>query len=108
MKCLTILYPNEPNVKFDFDYYKNHHMPLFMGLFGKLIKRVELRKGVMSPTSDKLPYIATLNIWFEDEDEAAFMEGDEKHRSTLLPDVKNYTNVLPIIQKDSVFAVAAN
>jgi len=102
MKCLTILYPNEPNVRFDFDYYKNHHMPLFLGLFGNLIKRVELRKGIMSPTADKLPYIATLNIWFEDE--KAFMEGDEKHRATLLPDVKNYTNVLPIIQEDDVFA----
>ena len=105
MKCLTILYPNEPNVKFDFAYYENHHMPLIMSLFGNLIKRIELRKGVMSPTADKLPYVATLNIWFEDE--AAFMAADEKHRSTLLPDVKNYTNVLPVIQEDEIFAVKA-
>ena len=103
MKCLTILYPNEPDVRFDFDYCKNHHMPLVMSLFGNLIKRIELRKGEMSPTADKLPYIATLNIWFEDE--AAFMEGDEKHRATLLPDVKNYTNVIPTVQKDDIFAV---
>ena len=103
MKCLTILYPNEPDVRFDFDYYKNHHMPLIMSLFGNLIKRIELRKGEMSPTGGKLPYIATLNIWFEDE--KAFMEGDEKHRATLRPDVKNYTNAMPTIQKDEIFAV---
>ncbi len=106
MKCLTILYPNTPDIKFDFDYYKNHHMPLIMSLFGKLIKRIELRKGIMSPTADKLPYIATLNIWFEDE--KAFMEADEKFRPTLLPDVKNYTNVLPTIQEDDIFAVTTS
>jgi uncharacterized protein (TIGR02118 family) len=104
MKTLTILYPNGPDVKFDFDYYKNKHLPLVMSLFGKLIKRFELRKGLMSPTSDTLPYVAVVNIWFEDE--AAFMEADEKHRSTLFPDVKNYTNVIPIIQKDDLYAVA--
>jgi len=103
MKCLTILYPNTENTKFNFDYYKNHHLPLIMSLFGNLIKRIELRKGIMSPTADKLPYIATLNIWFEDE--AAFMAADEKHRPTLLPDVQNYTNTLPVIQEDDLFAV---
>ena len=106
MKCLTILYPNTADVKFNFDYYKNHHLPLIMSLFGSLIKRIELRKGIMSPTADKLPYIATLNIWFEDE--AAFMAADAKHRPTLRPDVQNYTNATPVIQEDEVFAVVAN
>jgi uncharacterized protein (TIGR02118 family) len=104
MKSLTILYPNGDDVRFDFDYYKDHHLPLVMKLFGPLIKRFELRKGLKSPTADKLPYIAVVNIWFEDE--AAFMAADEKHRPTLLPDVKNYTNVMPIIQEDDLFAVA--
>ena len=34
------------------------------------------------------------------------MAADEKHRPTLLPDVKNYTNVLPVIQEDDIFAIA--
>ena len=103
MHSLTILYPNGDDVRFDFDYYKNHHLPLVMSLFGSLIKKFELRKGVRTPDGGKPPHIAVVNIWFEDE--AAFMEADAKHRPTLVPDVPNYTNVMPTIQQDSIFAV---
>src|SRR5690242_7849627 len=32
--CLTILYPNKEDAKWDVDYYRAHHMPLIMKLYG--------------------------------------------------------------------------
>ena len=44
-ECMTIVYQNGPDVRFNFDYYVNTHMPLIMRLYGKSISRFELRRG---------------------------------------------------------------
>jgi uncharacterized protein (TIGR02118 family) len=31
---ITVLFPNEPDAKYDIDYYKTHHMPLIEKLWG--------------------------------------------------------------------------
>src|SRR5580698_5333243 len=41
--AMTILYPAGEGVKFDPDYYRDHHLKLIMSLYGSSIKRFELR-----------------------------------------------------------------
>ena len=106
MRCMTVLYKNGDGVKFDFDYYKNHHLTMIMGLYGKSIHRFELRKGVVAQDGSKPPYIAVVNIWIADE--AAFEANDAKYTSRLVGDVPNFTNTMPVIQKDEVYSVAAS
>ncbi len=43
MRCLTGLYPGGEDVKFDTDYYRDHHMKTIMKYYGKSIQRFEAR-----------------------------------------------------------------
>lgn len=103
-RCMTILYPNGDDITFDFDYYKNRHLTLIMDLYGKSIRRFELRKGLPGPDGSKPTYVATINIWIADLQ--AFGEAGEKHSQTLIDDVPNFTNGFPVIQADEVYEIA--
>jgi uncharacterized protein (TIGR02118 family) len=100
MHCITVLYPNQDGVRFDFDYYVKNHATLIMRLYGKGIARYELRKGVAGGDGGKPPYVATVNFWVGDQ--KLFDEAQAKHTQTLIDDVKNFTNVMPTIQIDEV------
>ena len=102
-QCMTILYPHGDDITFDFEYYKNKHMTLIMDLYGKSIRRFELRKGMPGPDGSKPSYIATINIWIADLE--AFTRFGEEHSQTLIDDVPNFTNGMPTIQADEVYAV---
>ena len=58
-ECMTIVYQNGPDVRFNFDYYVNTHMPLIMRLYGKSISRFELRRGQPGADGAAPPYVAT-------------------------------------------------
>lgn len=100
MRCITVLYPNTADVRFDFDYYKNSHATLIMRLYGKGIAKYELRKGLAGPDGGKPPYVATVNFWIGDQ--KAFDDAQAKHTQALIDDVPNFTNVQPTIQFDEV------
>jgi len=99
-RCITVLYPNKPGVRFDFDYYKNHHIPLIKRLYGKGIAKFELRRGVETPDKSPVTYIATINIWIGSQ--KAFDEAAAKHAQELRDDVKNFTDEQPVIQTDEI------
>jgi len=102
--CITVLYPSGDDITFDFDYYKNSHMTLIMDLYGKSIRKFELRKGLPGPDGSQPTYVATVNIWIADME--AFAAAGEKHTQTLIDDVPNFTNGLPVIQTDEVYEIA--
>jgi uncharacterized protein (TIGR02118 family) len=104
MRCLTVLYPNGEDVKFDFDYYRDKHLTLIMGLYGKTIKRFELRRAVTAAGQPKPPYVAAVNIWVADL--PAFEALGAQHSQTLIADVPNFTNSMPIIQNEEIYGVA--
>jgi uncharacterized protein (TIGR02118 family) len=100
MRCITVLYPNQEGVRFDFDYYKNRHATLILRLYGKSIARYELRKGIAGPDGGKPTYVATINFWIADQQ--AFDEAQARHAPELIADVPNFTNTQPTIQIDEV------
>ena len=102
--CITVLYPSGDDITFDFDYYKNSHMTLIMDLYGKSIRKFELRKGLPNPDGSNPTYVATINIWIADLD--AFAAAGELHTQTLIDDVPNFTNGQPVIQTDEVYEIA--
>jgi uncharacterized protein (TIGR02118 family) len=99
-RCITVLYPNTPGVKFDFEYYRTHHIPLIKRLYGKGIAKFELRRGVETPDKSPVPYIATINIWIGSQQ--AFDDAQAKHAQELIADVPNFTNAKPVIQTDEI------
>jgi len=104
--CLTILYPNSDGVRWDVDYYRSHHMPLIMRLYGKeAIKRFELRKGDSGQAPGSKPtYIGTVNIYINDQ--KAFDAAGAKHGQTLVKDVPNFSSVNPVAFPTSLYGVA--
>src|SRR5262245_40989154 len=105
-ECMTIVYQNGPDVRFDFDYYVNTHMPLIMRLYGKSISRFELRRGQPGADGAKPPYAATITIWIADS--AAFDAAQVQHQAGLRADVPKFTNAVLIAQRDRIVGTAAS
>jgi uncharacterized protein (TIGR02118 family) len=103
-RCITVLYKNGDNVKFDFDYYKKNHLTMIMKLYGKSIRKFELRKGLTAQDGSKPQYVAVVNIWIADQ--AAFDAAGAKYSAKLVADVPNFTNTQAVVQNDEVYAVA--
>lgn len=101
--CMTIVYENGPDVRFDFDYYENTHMPLIMRLYGDSISRFELRRGQPGADGSPPPYVATLNIYIADVD--AFEAAAAEHQAGVAADVPKFTNANLIAQRDQVVAI---
>ena len=102
--CLTIVYPNSDGVRWDVEYYKAHHMPLIMKLYGKdAIKRFELRKGATGQTGGLAPYIGSVNIYINDQ--KAFDAAGKQHGPTLVADVPHFSSVMPIAFPTTIHGV---
>ena len=103
-ECMTIVYRNGPDVRFDFDYYENTHMPLIMRLYGDSITRFELRRGPPpGPDGALSPFIATISIWIADPE--AFDRAAAEHQAGIRADVDKFTNAELIAQRDRVVAI---
>ena len=105
-ECMTIVYPSGPDVRFNFDYYVNTHMPLIMRLYGKSISRFELRRGQPGADGAPPPYIATITIWIADP--AAFDAAAAEHQAGIRADVAKFTNAMLIAQRDKIVGTASS
>jgi uncharacterized protein (TIGR02118 family) len=94
--CLTILYKNADDVRWDVEYYRQHHMPLIMKLYGPdAISRFELRKGDAGQAPGTKPaYIGSVNIYINQQ--SAFDAAGKEHGPTLVKDVPHFSSVMPL------------
>lgn len=93
----TAFYRNQPDARFDFDYYAQKHFPMVMarlGEFGAL--RFEVEKGLAMNDGSAPEFIATGTVWFKDMD--GLQRGLTVHGGEILGDAPNYTNLTPRIQ----------
>lgn len=92
--CLTIIYPYQKGASWDADYYRDHHMPLIMDLYGReAIRRFEVRRPI-APESGNPAFLGTVNIYVEDQQ--AFDAAGAEHTQTLVDDVPNFASMMPI------------
>ena len=96
MVQLNILYPKTEGVHFDWDYYLNVHMPLSVKLQGTALKSVTIVRGLEGIEAAPVAYVALTTILYDSV--AAFVAAFMPHAETLQGDIKNYTNVQPVIQ----------
>jgi uncharacterized protein (TIGR02118 family) len=93
---LTNLYPNGEGKTFDFDYYENKHMPMVAGFLGNNLKYYEIDKGIAGRTpADKVPYLGV--GYFYIKDVAEYNKAIGQNRDAVVNDIKNYTNIQPVI-----------
>jgi len=100
MVQLNILYPKKENATFDWDYYLNTHMPLSIKLHGEALKGVSIVKGLEGIEAAPIAYVAITTLLFESVD--SFIEAFTPHAEILRGDMKNYTNIEPVIQFSEV------
>ena len=104
---VTILYPNDEGKTFDMDYYEKKHMPMVAGFLGKNLKFYEIDKGIAGRTpTDKVPYLAV--GYFYIKDVAEYGKAIAQNRDAVISDIKNYTNIQPVIQISEVRQLGFN
>ncbi|GKZ17315.1 hypothetical protein AbraIFM66951_007547 [Aspergillus brasiliensis] len=92
---VTVLYPNEVDAKYNYEYYLSHHMPLVDKHWKKYnLQGWNVLKFGPGPTGDRIPYSFGCTLFFEDERavKRAF-EGPEA--GDVLGDIQNFSNKQP-------------
>jgi uncharacterized protein (TIGR02118 family) len=95
-RCLTVLYPYAPESRFDHEYFRDHHMPSLVELFGdEAIDRIEMRKGLSSPNGRDPPlYSCTANVYVADA--RAFAAAAARNRQRLEDDARRFTAITAV------------
>ena len=98
---VSILYPQTPTSRFDFDYYLKTHMPEAARLLGVALKGVTVERGLMGTEPGSPPaHAAMCHLLFDSVE--AFLAAFMPHAAWLQGDVKNYTDVAPVIQFNEI------
>ncbi len=98
MATISVVYPRSAGATFDYDYYQNKHLPLALsrwadaGLVGG-----EALIGKSAVDGSEPPFFAIGIIHFQSSDAlSAALAGE--HASEVIGDIRNFTDVQPIIQ----------
>ncbi len=98
---VSVMYPNEPGARFDHDYYADKHMPMVKSKMGESCHHYTVDKGLAGGAPGTAPtYIGMCHI-FSDSVEA-FEAGFGPHAAEILGDIKNYTDLTPVMQISEV------
>ena len=104
---VAILYPNGEGKTFDMDYYEHKHMPMVAGLLGKNLQFYEIDKGISGRTpNDPVPYLAV--GYFYVKDVVEYNKAIGQNRDAIISDIKNYTNIQPVVQISEVMHLGFN
>jgi uncharacterized protein (TIGR02118 family) len=98
---VSVMYPNSPGARFDHDYYRNKHMPLVKARMGDACRYYTIDKGLAGGAPGApATYVGMCHI-FADSVEA-YQKAMGPHVDEILADIKNYTDIAPVIQISEV------
>lgn len=98
---VTVLYPNEPDGRFDFAYWTGVHFPLLAELLGAALKGASAERGIggMVPGA-AAPYVAVANLLFDSIE--SFQGAFGPHAGAILGDLPKFTSLSPTVQISEV------
>ena len=103
MIAVTIFYPGQPDSHFDFQYYSQSHMPMIVERMAGACRHYWIEKGLPAGALvGAAQYCAIGHLHFESVQ--AFETAFFPHATEITADVKNYTNITPILQVSEVLA----
>ncbi len=101
---VSVLYPNEPNVHFDFDYYGKQHMEIVRECLGEACKAIAINQGVAGGApGEAAPFIAIGHLYFDSVE--AFQKSFAPHAERIRADIANFTDSQPLVQISAVTLV---
>lgn len=101
MMTVSVVYPQYPGARFDFDYYLQRHIPLVQQLLGTALKGVRVERGLagMEPGS-QAAYVAQALLLFDSLE--AFQQAFAPIAARITGDIPNYTDITPQLQHNEV------
>ena len=97
----SVFYPNTPGARFDHGYYRDKHMPLVKQLMGERCKFYTIDKGIAGGApGEPATYVGMCHIFCDSVE--AFQAGFGPHADQILGDIKNYTDLAPVMQFSEV------
>lgn len=97
MVRVSVMYPNDGNVKFNMNYYMTKHIPMVREKLGAACKSALISQGISGPAPGSQPaYVAMAELDFDSAD--AFHAAFSPHAEAIIADIPNYTNAKPVIQ----------
>ena len=100
---LSVMYPYTPGAHFDFDYYRDSHIPLVKQRMGAALLSYSVEKGLSGVEPGSTPaYAAVGNLYCESVQ--ALMEAIGPYAEELGADLVNYTVIKPVQQVSEVVA----
>ncbi|MGN6058963.1 MAG: EthD family reductase [Sphingomicrobium sp.] len=98
MYILTITYPRSADASFDFDYFRQTHLPQVGEAFGPFgLGYASVLRGEQGLDGGEPAYFATTILSFPTEQGAKDAVASEAGRA-LAADIANFTSVTPIMQ----------
>lgn len=99
----SILYPNSAGKRFDFEYYRNKHIPLAIKLLGAHpeYKGISVERGQSGGAPGSEPsYVAVCHFTFSSIQ--SFIAAFKPNAEELQADIINYTDIEPVTQFSSI------
>ncbi len=100
---VTVSYPFKAGSRFDLDYYMNRHMPMVSELWGpEGLAEAHVLQGTGTPAGEPAPVGVTALLHFASL--RAFKSAGKKHGAAVMGDIKNFTDIEPVIQFNAVLS----
>jgi uncharacterized protein (TIGR02118 family) len=98
---VSVMYPNQPGVRFDHDYYRTKHLPLIKSGMGAALKYYSIDKALMDGEGTPLgAYVAMCHLFCDSLD--AYQASFGPHAKEIRADIQNFTDVTSIHQISEV------
>ena len=98
---VSVLYPHEDDRGFDMDYYCERHIPMVRQKLGAACKGASVDQGMSGPAPGSPPmYAAIGHLLFDSV--GAFQLAVAPHQAEIMADIRNYTEIRPVIQISEV------
>ena len=101
MVVLSVMYPQQPGMRFDEGYYLKTHTPLLHERWGGMgLKGVRLLRGAGAPGGGEATYRLVALLEFESQE--AMGRCLSAHGREIMGDIPNYTDIAPVMQISEV------
>jgi uncharacterized protein (TIGR02118 family) len=98
---VSVMYPYTADARFDHAYYRDKHMPLLKARMGDACLSYTVDKGLAGGAPGSPPtYVGMCHVFCESAE--AFQAAFGPHAKEIMGDVKNYTDIAPVLQISEV------
>jgi uncharacterized protein (TIGR02118 family) len=93
MYCASVAYPLDAE-RFDFDYFRSQHAPMFARQLGDNCERFEVHRGLAAPGAPPPPFVAAAYFWVTSAD--AFGATLATHGAAIYADIDKFSGTQPV------------